>query len=94
MSYPEMPLWSLTVRTVTWQDEGVGQEAALECCPKIACLLVLRPVSLRPMWCVGLCHLPNFKNGREREREKKKKKPNLAQMIIFHSCLPWQFILI
>lgn len=74
---------SLTVRTMTWQDEGVRLWSCTEFCPTIPCLLVIRHISWRPM-CVCVRYIPNFKNEGEK---------SLAQTIIFHLCLPWPFIL-
>lgn len=61
---------SLTVRTMTWQDEGVRLWSCTEFCPTIPSLLVIRHISWRPM-CVCVRYIPNFKNEGETEGERK-----------------------
>ena len=71
-------LYSLTTRTRPWQDKGVGHAAALECCPKIPSLLIIRH-PLYFMETEAVC-VTSFQ---EREREREKLGPNYLFSLVF-----------
>lgn len=76
--------------TMICQDKGTEHEVALEFCPKIPCLLViLHPFHFTDWCCVYAWACVTYLISRLRKRER-----NLAQTIIFHSCLPEQLTLI
>lgn len=64
-------LYSLTIRIMIWQAKGMGHEAALELCPKIPCLIVMRHPSYfteADDVCICMCYIPHFKSQRERKK--------------------------
>lgn len=90
LSYMEMPLSSLTVRTMTWQDEGGGAWS----CTRV--LLQHSPFAWNQtcfpepdIVCRPVLQTSFQEWGRQRKRER-----NMAEMIILRSCLPWLLTLI